>query len=155
MRTKFTRLLEMSDEALEDLLKEEDHTYVPFDAEEVDSHLIHSDWDCETCDAELLLQHRRYLRESLLPGACSIIGANGKGSIHHNISAEEMQVGHQARYLSRPGVSAYPYEYAEALEVTVNEEAVKVTWRRTNSPEETPFTVTYSPEERLNVCHYL
>lgn len=153
MRTKFTRLLEMTDEELTDFIHQEGHHYLV--DEEEPSRALHADWDCETCDAEHLLSHRRYLRESLLPGACSITGESGKIFTSHNIAAREVEEGHQARYLSRPGVSDYPYEYAEVLEVAKTHEEVAITWRMTNSPEALPFTTVYEPDERLNVVHYV
>lgn len=153
MRTKFTHLLEMTDEELKDFIHQDGHHYLV--DEEEPSRSFHADWDCETCDAELLLSHRRYLRESLLPGACSITGESGKGFISHNITAREVGEGYQARYLSRPGVSDYPSEFAEVLTVAKTPEEIAITWRMTNSPEALPFTTAYKPEERLNVVHYI
>lgn len=154
MRTKFTRLLTLTDEELEAFIRADDHNYLEADEEDEAAVPLHADWDCETCDAELLFTHRRHLRESRLPGACSITSEEGKSYICENIAASNLAVGYQSRYLSRPGVSDYPHEYAEVLAVKHEDTGVIATWRRTNSPEEASFVAVYAPDERLNVTHY-
>lgn len=153
MDRKFDYLKAATAGELERILQDNDHNYVQ-DDEERPASWIHASWDCEVCEAEGEVARRRDFEEAKLPGNCSVVGSPSKGVIIHSISARDLQVGYQARYLARPGVSDYPTEYAEVVSVDQGEEAVTVEWRRTNSVD-VPFTAVYLPSERLTVTHYL
>lgn len=116
---------------------------------------LHAYWDCAVCDAEKEIEARRHRKEAKKPGRCSAIYIPGvQLAVAKNVAARELRTGMQARYLSRPGVSDYPYEYAEALTVARRKDGkIEVEWRKTNSPTGPSFTAVYGPDEDLRVTY--
>lgn len=140
-----------SEDELKNFLRNVEHN----EYEDEDGNWIHADWDCTVCDAENELETRRHDRESRKPGNCPRLYVPG---VHTGTScsmrADKLRPGMYARYLSRPGVSDYPYEYAEIISLRFTKKGkVKVRWRRTNDDNAPVFTATYKPSEHLNVSY--
>lgn len=136
---------------LKNIVRNDEHN----EYDDEDGNWIHADWDCIVCDAEKEIELRRYIKESKKPGHCPRLYVPG---VHTGTScskrADELRPGMYARYLSRPGVSDYPYEYAEIISLRFTAKGkVKVKWRRTNDETAPIFTATYKASEYLNVSY--
>ena len=111
---------------------------------------IHSYFACEPCDAEKELNRREYVKNSKKPGRLPV---SKNGSSSHNVLAKEVKIGNFARYLSKPGMSEYAFEYAEALNVYADDEFTVILWRKTNSDEK-PFAVSYAATDNLSIVEH-
>lgn len=140
------KISSMSDADLAALVARDEHNEYEDDHDDEYSEWIHAYWDCATCDAENEIGRRKHVAESRLPGRCPLTAKT-----HKSIRAGELSVGMFARYLSRPGVSDYPYEYAEALSVKRIGDAIEVEWRMTNSPDSPVFHASYAIDDSLRV----
>ena len=150
--SNFDALNTYSKKKLKAIVEAEEHN--EFEGE--DGDWIHAHWDCEACEAEKVLSRRRHLKESKKPGRCSAIYIPGvQTATSKNVSASELKVGYQARYLSKPGSSDYPFEYAEIVSIERHGKKLHIEWRRTNTdPDAHPsFTADYKLNDSVNVCY--
>lgn len=147
-------LKEMTDEQLEEFINISEHNEEYDDEEETnyDNEVIHIYWDCEKCDAEKEKEHRYQVQISKEPGNLPFM----KNSISKSVLAIEVRTGDFAKYLSRPGTSSYPYEYAECLEVWCDPDygRISIKWRKTNTTENS-FYAVYDSTDNVSIIRAL
>lgn len=144
------RLKEMTDEELEKFISDNDHNE-EYDDEELT--FIHIQWNCEKCEAETEKERRYQLAMSKKSGNLPLI----KNRIAKSIFAGDVKIGDYARYLSRPGTSDYPYEYAECVAVWYDPnlfDKTTIEWRKTNTDDK-PFSVIYDSLDKVNIIRSL
>lgn len=153
MTDKFDYLVSYSKKKLKELIASEEHN--AFEDEEEQGNWIHAYWDCEICAAEQVIERRRHLKDSKKSGHCSLVSIPGvQGVTYRNIDISELGIGYQARYLSKPGSSEYPYEYAEVISIEREGKKYHVEWRRTNTDSTVlSFFTIYDKRDNLNVSY--
>ena len=147
-------MAELSIIELKELLIDMECDYVEYEEEEDGWDSSYHSWECRRCELETIYNNKRADSESVLPGKLPIL--SGVPYIIKNVSIEELELGDFARYLSMPGISDYPFEYAECLSIDHEEgmDDYRVTWKKTNSGD-SPFTVVYSTGTNLNIIRKL
>lgn len=131
----------MSDERIAAMVKDHEDRY-----DECDEHSPHDvfhDTDrCPACVGRTTLARRQHERERLLPGACT---ANS----YMTRSAEDLGLGDQVKHRPNPGSDHFHYVEAMAIEF-LDEETMKVMWRKTNT-EERWIEGTYDRHESIDI----
>jgi len=139
----------MTNEEIEDFITNNDHN------EEYDEEhdLVHIYWDCEKCEAESEKEYRYQVLISKDSGNLPFM----ERSISKIIFAGDVKVGDYTKYLSRPGVSNYPYEYAECVALWYDSNLtgkVTIEWKKTNTSDK-PFAVMYDTLDNVNIIRSL
>lgn len=133
----------LSNEDLNKYLEDLDHR----EEDDDEYNVIHIYWDCKKCKVESEISRRELMKISKLPGSLPYL----KNYSLSNKSISKLCVGDFAAYASRPGISTYVSDYAECLNIAVeNDKFYYVTWRKTNTLDK-PFTVLYDADEMLNI----
>ena len=116
----------MSDEAIAEMIADHENRYDECD--EGGGHYgYHDENRCPACVGRATLSRRKYEHERTLPGA-------NTSNSYMTLSAEELVVTDQVKHRPNPGSKRFYYVEAMAIEF-LDEETMRVWWRKTNTEE--------------------